>query len=65
MKSYWLSSEKMTLRVSVTQDGPHAVIAEAAPIVRKFESQRLANLVAWMKKQGGFRMEELRGGDGH
>ena len=54
MKHVWLSSKKMTVLVDV-QDG---LITEAAPVTRKFIGQPLQNLIRWMRKQGGFRMEE-------
>ena len=44
MKCYWVSSNKMTVCVDV--DG--GVIVKAAPIVRKFIGQPLANLVRWL-----------------
>lgn len=55
MKCYWLSSKKMTVLVDV-QDGR---ITEAAPVVRKFIGQPLQNLIRWMRRQGGLRIEEL------
>jgi hypothetical protein len=54
MTAYWLSSEKMTIRVS--EEG---VIVEAAPIVQRFVGQPLANLTDWMRRQGGFQSAEL------
>lgn len=55
MKCYWLSSKKMTVLVEV-QDGR---IIQAAPVVRKFIGQPVQNLIRWMRKQGGLRIEEL------
>ena len=54
--TYWLSSRKMTIAVRV-----EVVIVEAPPIARKFIGQPLENLVGWMTRQGGFRMERLDG----
>ena len=48
---HWLSSRRMTVGVR-TENG---LIVEAAPIVRKFIEQPLANLQGWMRRQGGYR----------
>lgn len=53
--AWWLSSEKMTIEVT-TQQGK---IIEVAPIAKKFVGQPLPNLIAWMQKQKGFRIERL------
>ena len=53
---YWLSSERMTFSVVVDYN---YIIIESAPIARKFKGQSLFNLVRWMMKQGGFRMERM------
>lgn len=45
----------MTVLVDV-QDG---LITKAAPVVRKFIGQPVGNLVRWMRRQGGLRVEEL------
>lgn len=55
MRLWWLSSERMTVVVDTVND----IIVDGAPVVRKFRCQPLNNLIGWMKKQGGFRMEEL------
>jgi hypothetical protein len=56
MTNWWLSSEKMTVSIEVGED---SIVRDASPIARKFQGQPLANLVGWMRKQGGLRMEEL------
>jgi len=56
MRTIWLSSLKMTVVVSVDND---EVIQTASPIVRKFIGQTLNQLVNWMGKQGGLRVEKL------
>lgn len=54
---YWLSSESMTVAVSVNSDG---IITRTPAIVYKFVGQPLDNLRKWMRKQGGFREGVLR-----
>ena len=55
---YWyLSSKQMTVGVETDKTGR---IVNSAPIVKKFIGQPLANLEVWMKKQGGYRKEELK-----
>ena len=54
MRTIWLSSYRMTVVVSVDDED---VIQTASPIVRRFIGQQLANLVNWMGKQGGLRVE--------
>jgi len=56
MRSFWLSSRKMTMGVDTDDKG---IIINSAPIVRKFKGQHIKNLVKWMKKQGGFKAKEL------
>lgn len=56
-KTFWLSSDQMTVEVVVDFDGK---ICKAAPIVRKFIGQPLDNLVRWMETQTNFRMEEIK-----
>lgn len=51
---YWLSSFKMTVSADVDEKG---IITRTAPITRKFEGQHISNLIGWMKKQGGFKMD--------
>lgn len=50
MKAWYLSTPRMTVLVEVNRQ---KVVTDAAPIVRVFIGQPLANLVRWMKKQGG------------
>ena len=57
MKKLWLSSKKMTIFADV--DADHMII-DTAPIARKFIKQPVINLVRWMEKQGGLRIERLR-----
>lgn len=56
-QTLWFSSYRMTVVVDVEDD----LIAEAAPIVRCFVGQPVKNLRRWMKRQGGFMKEVLRG----
>lgn len=60
MKTFWLSSHRMT--VSVDVDNTHTIV-ECAPIIRVFKGQPLQNLVNWMKKQGGFKSKRIRKGE--
>ena len=60
MRTYWLSSRKMT--VSVDVDAANTIV-DCAPIVRVFKGQPLQNLVNWMKKQGGFKSKRMRKGE--
>ena len=53
MKTYWLSSNKMTVIVDIDDDG---IIVYGSPIVRKFRGQPLVNLVNWLDRQGGLRL---------
>lgn len=52
MKSYWMSTNKMT--VSVDADDRDVIVA-AAPIVYKFIGQPISNLRNWLSRQGGFK----------
>jgi hypothetical protein len=54
--SHWVSCVKFTVQVDTNAQG---VITRAAPIVRKFEGQPLANLLRWAKGLGGLRYELL------
>lgn len=56
MRHFWMSSERMTVRVTVDAN---FVITECAPVVNKFKGQKLQNLERWMRAQGGFRWQEL------
>ena len=51
-RSYWLSTERMTVVVDADARG---VIVWAPPIVRRFVGQPLDNLIGWMRRQPGFR----------
>ena len=53
---YYLSSEKMTVCVTV-EDG---VIVKTPPIVRKFKGQPIDNLINWMRKQKNFKYGEIK-----
>jgi hypothetical protein len=55
-RSYWVSCERFTVRVSCDGDG---VIVEAAPLVRRFVGQHLASLTRWAAGLGGLRVEVL------
>jgi hypothetical protein len=57
MRTWWLSSTKMTILVVTDKD---LVIVDAAPVVRKFIGQPAKNLADWMRKQGGFLCQELK-----
>lgn len=46
----WLSSEKMTIQVTVVE----GIITNTPPIARKFRGQPIDNLRNWMRKQGGY-----------
>jgi len=52
MKSYWMSTSKMTVSVDVDN---RDVIVAAAPIVYKFIGQPISNLRNWLSRQGGFK----------
>jgi hypothetical protein len=56
MKTYWLSSKKMTVSVDVDDKN---VIIDGAPIINVFKGQPLTNLANWMKKHGGFRIKKI------
>lgn len=55
-KSFWLSSNKMTISVDTNRKG---IIIFCAPIVRKFKGQHIKKLVKWMRKHGGFKAKEI------
>lgn len=48
---HWISCHLFTVRVVTDSDDR---IIEAAPIVRRFVGQPLANLLGWAAKRGGF-----------
>jgi len=56
MAKHWISCNAFTVLVE-TNEGD--VITRAAPIVRRFEGQRLGNLLKWAASLGGFRYERL------
>lgn len=53
-KNWWVSSEKMTFGVKTVDN----IITDAAPIGKKFIGQHFINLLKWMKKQGGLKVEQ-------
>jgi hypothetical protein len=58
MRTYWLSSQKMTVTVEVDANGR---ITKTPPIVARFKGQPIANLIRWMGKQPSFFVQEQRG----
>jgi hypothetical protein len=56
MVMHWVSCERFTVRVDTDESGR---IAWAAPVVRKFTGQPLANLLRWARGLGGLRYELL------
>ena len=52
---FWLSSERMTCIVTV-RDG---VVKRTPPILWRFAGQWFSDLIAWMRRQPGFRYERL------
>jgi hypothetical protein len=56
MQAVWLSNERMTVRVLVSET---MLILEAAPIVQKFIGQRFENLARWMQHMGETEIVEL------
>jgi hypothetical protein len=59
VETWQLSSETMTVMVRTVDIGAGPVITQAAPVVRRFERQPLANLTGWMRGQGGYRETRL------
>jgi len=57
IRSFWLSSNKMTVGVDTDKKG---IIIKGAPITRKFKGQHIKDLVKWMKKQRGFKAKEIK-----
>lgn len=55
-ESYWLSCKKFTVWVAVDDDEK---IIKAAPVVKKFVGQPLANLEKWFASFGGFKKEKM------
>ena len=56
MDFYWISSQRITIGVEVNSQG---IIVQTAPIANKFREQPLKDLVRWMNKQGGLKIERL------
>lgn len=56
-REWWFSSLKMTIWV---QSDSIDLIADCAPITRKFIGQHIKDLAEWMRKQGDFRYSELK-----
>ena len=57
MCDLWLSSERMTICVSIDAAG---IIVSAPAIVKRFKGQHIDRLRSWMSKQGGLREAPLR-----
>lgn len=55
MKWHYVSSERMTAMVGVK----NGFITTTPPILNKFKGQPFDNLVRWLSKQPGFKMEEV------
>ena len=55
MTEWWLSTKRMTFWAEVDR----RTVVKAAPIARRFIGGAFSDLIRWLKKQGGFRMEEL------
>ena len=51
MTRHWISCHLFTVSVATDSDNR---IVEAAPIVRRFLGQPLANLLHWARTRGGF-----------
>jgi hypothetical protein len=49
----------MTVGVDTDRKG---IIIDSAPIVKVFRGQHINKLIKWMKKQGGFKAEEISAG---
>lgn len=56
MKTWWMSNDKMTVKVVSDNSG---VITDAAPVVRKFVGQPLRSLSVWMNRLPGFVMQRI------
>ncbi len=56
MRTFWLSSKKITVGVDTDQKG---IITDSAPIVKVFRGQHINKLIKWMRKQGGFKAKEI------
>lgn len=56
MRQVWqLSNDRLTVRVVVEQRGGSWIVAEAAPMVRRFIGQESQALRRWMNRRPGFR----------
>ena len=53
---HWISCERFTVEVETDERN---IIIRAAPIVRKFQGQPLANLLNWASDLGGLKHEVL------
>jgi hypothetical protein len=53
---HWISCRAFTVRVHTTPEGE---IVWAAPVVKKFVGQPVANLLGWAAAQGGLRHEVM------
>lgn len=53
---HWISCVRFTVQVNTDERG---TIVWAAPVVRRFVGQPVANLLAWARKLGGMRHEKL------
>lgn len=50
----------MTIEVTVkTGFNNQKIVTDAPPIAKKFIGQSFGDLIAWMRKQGDFKMEAL------
>ena len=59
MRTYWLSSNKMTIFAKVDK---HWIVIDTAPIASWSIGKCFYRLREWMESQGGFRMEWLSDG---
>lgn len=60
MTWYWVSSRRMTVGVAVDYSNcGRGRVCVAPPIVKRFIGQPFGNLIDWMERQSGFRMELL------
>ena len=54
--TYWLSTEKLTVRVATNEEGR---LVETAPVVRRFKGQHIDNLRSWLKTFPGYQEQRL------
>jgi hypothetical protein len=57
-RKHWISCNKFTVEV---ETDARDVVIRAAPIVRRFQGQPLANLLSWASDLGGLKHEVLDG----